>query len=109
MVCYKVALAICGTLLSLFHSIDAVPVQNDTVYSYDHSIEARAGEFYLRIMPLGASITKGDPASPGSNGNGYRKPLRDQLRFEGWQVNMVGSQLFGDMNDAVWIVVPVLY
>lgn len=109
MVCYKVALATCGILLSLFVPIGAVPVQNDTLYSYDQSLKERGADFYLRIMPLGASITKGDPAPPDSHGNGYRKPLRDQLRFEGWKVNMVGSQLSGDMNDAVCIVLLVFY
>lgn len=101
MVCFKVALARFGLLYSLFLPIGAVPFENNSSYSYDHGLSRRAGDFYLRIMPLGASITKGQPASPGSNGNGYRKPLRDQLRFEGWKVNMVGSQLSGDMQDAV--------
>lgn len=49
--------------------------------------------FYLRIMPLGASITAGYGTNPQ---NGYRKPLRDQLRWRGWPVNMVGSQADGD-------------
>ncbi|KAL4983331.1 hypothetical protein BDW68DRAFT_191412 [Aspergillus falconensis] len=43
----------------------------------------------LRILPLGASITWGLKSS---DGNGYRKYLRDQLRFAGWEVNMVGSK-----------------
>ncbi|SPO00343.1 related to acetylxylan esterase [Cephalotrichum gorgonifer] len=48
--------------------------------------------FYLRIMPLGASITKGEPAPPDdTERNGYRKPIRDRLRQDGWFVNMVGS------------------
>ncbi|GES66464.1 esterase [Aspergillus terreus] len=50
----------------------------------------------LRILPLGASITWGYLSS---TGNGYRKPLRDKLRFEGWEVNMVGSKSNGDMVD----------
>lgn len=49
--------------------------------------------FYLRLMPLGASITAGVGTSPQ---NGYRKPLRDQLRWKGWPVNMIGSQSNGD-------------
>lgn len=44
---------------------------------------------WLRIMPLGASITRGFGSSPE---DGYRKPLRDRLRSLGYQVNMVGSQ-----------------
>jgi len=52
--------------------------------------------FYLRICPLGASITNGYESS---DGNGYRKHLRDQLRWSGWAVNMVGSLDSGTMNN----------
>ncbi|KAK3315918.1 carbohydrate esterase family 3 protein [Apodospora peruviana] len=55
-----------------------------------------AKDFYLRVMPLGASITQG---SASSDGNGYRKWLRAQLRFKGWNVNMVGSKQDGSMAD----------
>jgi hypothetical protein len=61
-------------------------------------VSARAGTFYLRILPLGASITWGQASS---DGNGYRKHLRDQIRFDGWNVNMVGSRTSGTMNDRV--------
>ncbi|KAF9880547.1 putative carbohydrate esterase family 3 protein [Colletotrichum karsti] len=65
------------------------------------SLERRAKDFYLRIMPLGASITKGEPAPPDDQEkNGYRKPLRDRLREDGWEVNMVGSvEDWGTMSD----------
>ncbi|KAH9223897.1 hypothetical protein DL95DRAFT_452880 [Leptodontidium sp. 2 PMI_412] len=66
------------------------------------SSQAAARDFYLRIMPLGASITRGDPHAPGDpHGNGYRKALRDKLRADGWKVNMVGNVNYGDMagND----------
>lgn len=43
-----------------------------------------AADFFLRIMPLGASITQGYAST---DGNGYRKHLRDRLRFAGWKVN----------------------
>jgi hypothetical protein len=43
-----------------------------------------AKDFYLRVMPLGASITQGVHSS---DNNGYRKWLRQQLRFKGWNVN----------------------
>ncbi|KFX96332.1 hypothetical protein V490_03385 [Pseudogymnoascus sp. VKM F-3557] len=76
----------------------AVPFHGDIATS-SHNFTRRAEGFYLRIMPLGASITKGDPAAPGTNYNGYRKPLRDQLRFDGWKVNMVGSTPLGTMAD----------
>ena len=55
-----------------------------------------AKDFYLRIMPLGASITEGVRSS---DGNGYRKYIRDQLRWKGWRVNMVGSKQNGNMAD----------
>ena len=67
---------------------------------------------YLRILPLGASITQGVASS---SGNGYRKPLRDQLRSQGWKVNMVGTKRDGTMVDNVsfkrppiWSIVSLL-
>jgi hypothetical protein len=54
--------------------------------------------FYLRIMPLGASITQGVESS---DNNGYRKLLRQQLRWKGWKVNMVGTKNDGTMSDDV--------
>lgn len=50
----------------------------------------------LRILPLGASIVWGVGSG---TGNGFRKPLRDHLKFKGWTVNMVGSKQNGDMVD----------
>ena len=44
---------------------------------------------WLRIMPLGASIVRGDKSTPH---DGFRKPLRDHLRSLDYQVHMVGSQ-----------------
>lgn len=55
-----------------------------------------AQDFFLRVMPLGASITQGLQST---DGNGYRKWLRSQLRFKGWKVNMVGSKQDGNMAD----------
>jgi hypothetical protein len=57
-----------------------------------------AKDFYLRILPLGASIVQGLESS---DDNGFRKLLRQQLRWKGWKVNMVGSKTNGDMNDNV--------
>jgi hypothetical protein len=63
------------------------------------TVDRRAAkDFYLRVMPLGASITQGYKSS---DGNGYRKWLRAQLRFRGWKVNMVGSERDGTMADSV--------
>jgi hypothetical protein len=70
----------------------AAPVDID-IRQNDQAVE-------LRILPLGASITWGLFSEIG---NGYRKPLRDQLRYDGWAVNMVGSQENGPMTDNVRI------
>lgn len=61
-------------------------------------IKRAARDFYLRIMPLGASFTFG---AGSTDGNGYRKLLRQQLRWKGWKVNMVGSLQGGTMADNV--------
>ncbi|KAG7113316.1 Multidomain esterase like protein [Verticillium longisporum] len=61
---------------------------------------AEARDFFLRIMPVGASIVRGDPAEPGdTDKNGFRKAVRDKLRWDGWKVNMVGSLSGGTMAD----------
>lgn len=68
---------------------------------YDSSLEPRDAEYFtLRVMPLGASITQGYLSS---DNNGYRKVLREQLRYSGWPVNMVGSLADGTMLDNVCI------
>lgn len=64
-----------------------------------------AKNFYLRVMPLGASITEGVKST---DGNGYRKWLRSQLRWKGWNVNMVGSKQNGNMADKVRTTYRVL-
>lgn len=50
----------------------------------------------LRIMPLGGSITYGQGSS---DGNGYRRALRDLLISDGYQVTMVGSRKVGTMSN----------
>lgn len=54
--------------------------------------------FPLRILPLGASITMGYKSK---DGNGYRKWLRQQLRYAGWEVDMIGTMKNGTMHDNV--------
>lgn len=54
--------------------------------------------FPLRILPLGASITRGYKSK---DGNGYRKWLRQQLRYAGWDVDMIGTMKSGTMRDNV--------
>ncbi|KAL5435439.1 hypothetical protein PMIN07_006470 [Paraphaeosphaeria minitans] len=62
----------------------------------------RAGQ-WLRIMPLGASITYGQRGDGKTTNdlshNGYRKALRDQLRSRGYNVNMIGCVSSGQMRD----------
>ncbi|KPM46037.1 hypothetical protein AK830_g415 [Neonectria ditissima] len=57
----------------------------------------------LRILSLGASIMSGVGSS---TGDGSRKPLRDALRFDGWEINMVGSLHSGKMKDKDHEAVP---
>ncbi|KAK7432202.1 hypothetical protein QQZ08_001147 [Neonectria magnoliae] len=59
-------------------------------------VASRADKVPLRILSLGASIMSG---TGGASGNGARKPLRDALRYDGWEVNMVGSRGTGKMQD----------
>jgi hypothetical protein len=49
----------------------------------------KASPQWLRIMPLGASITYGLKSTPE---DGYRKSLREHMVSLGHKVNMVGSQ-----------------
>ncbi|KAI1344689.1 SGNH hydrolase-type esterase domain-containing protein [Xylariaceae sp. FL0016] len=75
---------------------DAIPsirAASDEVAAKSTSI---AGGIPLRVMPLGASITFGLKST---DGNGYRKVLRDDLTAAGNLVNMVGSHPNGTMLD----------
>ncbi|KAF1817154.1 hypothetical protein P152DRAFT_9677 [Eremomyces bilateralis CBS 781.70] len=67
-----------------------LPHEAETSVISSNVLQVRADvkPFTLRIMPLGASITAGYGTT---FEQGYRKPLRDQLRWRGWPVNMIGS------------------
>ncbi|PKS10949.1 hypothetical protein jhhlp_002708 [Lomentospora prolificans] len=65
-------------------------------FHLNHLGKRAAPDWYFRILPLGASIVWGLGST---KGNGFRKPLRDQLRFHEFKVNMVGSKVNGDMAD----------
>jgi hypothetical protein len=54
-----------------------------------------AKNFYLRVMPLGASITQGYLST---DGNGYRQWIRKQLRWKGWEVNSEESLALTNIN-----------
>ena len=75
---------------------------------FDHEVSTiqtrETDKFLLRIMPLGASITLGYKST---DGNGYREHIRQQLRYEGWQVDMVGSKINGTMHNNVGDVIPL--
>lgn len=77
---------------------EGVATANDTEPDIGTLYRRAAKDFYLRVMPLGASITQGQAST---DGNGYRKWLREQLRWKGWKVNMVGSKMDGNMADRV--------
>ncbi|KAI0011186.1 carbohydrate esterase family 3 protein [Xylariaceae sp. FL0662B] len=55
-----------------------------------------AGGMPLRIMFLGASVTRGEEST---GDRGYRKQLRDKLTSFGNPVNCVGFNRFGDFPD----------
>lgn len=110
MVSAKAILAGFGVLAgSLIQPCLAIPLSSNvalaqTAPNYDNGFFRRAEpqDFYLRIMPLGASITAGEHKPEDDEGkNGYRKYLRDKLRSEGWKVNMVGNLNRGEMKDSV--------
>jgi hypothetical protein len=111
MVFLKAALAGFGVLLGTYlQPCQAFPFSQNTSLSQGYSPSVDDGllrradpqDIYLRIMPLGASITAGEHEPADDIGkNGYRKYLRDQLRSHGWKVNMVGNFNRGGMNDNV--------
>ncbi|KAH7075890.1 carbohydrate esterase family 3 protein [Paraphoma chrysanthemicola] len=54
----------------------------------------------IRMMPLGASITQGiDKGIPEDLQDGYRRPLRDELGYRGYPVEMVGARANGAFID----------
>ncbi|KAH6692576.1 hypothetical protein F5X68DRAFT_129659, partial [Plectosphaerella plurivora] len=106
-----IALRTSVLLLGLAHDAVAVPMEipdlplyNGTISALSPDLVRRADprDFYLRLMPVGASIVRGLPPAPedtAKENNGFRKALRDKLRFDGWKVNMVGGISSGSMAD----------
>ncbi|KAI9036901.1 SGNH/GDSL hydrolase family protein [Aspergillus affinis] len=85
------------TLLTFITLCTCAPSNITTDVNAHNEVQTREVKpFLLRIMPLGASITVGYRSS---DSNGYRKWLRQQLRYSGWQVDMVGSLANGSMHD----------
>jgi hypothetical protein len=87
-------LYIFGLLSLLLGVASALPVSQDADGAL--VLAGRADSYYIRDMPLGASITVGYRSS---DDNGYRKTFRDHLTSAGWKVNMVGSYTGGNMTD----------
>lgn len=107
MVSFRAVVAGLGlAALAQLPSCLAYPTANSSLghnLYYDDELTKRADgdekPFWLRVMPLGASITAGTNGPPGNDKNGYRKFLRDELVSQGWKVNMVGTFISGTMND----------
>lgn len=96
----KKAFWLTATVLSCLSHVSAAPVrpqENDSNYG-PSALQARDTSIPLRILGVGASIMAGWGSA---NYNGGRKPLRDALRADGWDVDMVGSLTCGDMVDNV--------
>ncbi|GAP85893.1 putative GDSL-like lipase acylhydrolase [Rosellinia necatrix] len=88
-------LSICAAALMQGAAIGGViNMLKDALSSEDEA--GFGGGMWLRIMPLGASITYGVKST---DGNGYRKVLRDKIVAYGNDVNMVGSRRNGTMED----------
>ena len=83
------------------HVVDDV----DSFAKWEHELRPspRAAGQWLRILPLGASITAGQRGDGNTSNavshNGYRKPLRDKLRSRSYNVNMIGCLAEGQMRD----------
>lgn len=112
MVQYTTAFARCGAALAILNcAAPLAAAYSDNLKDLLHARQSNDTEkpderdFFLRIMNIGDATAIGDPETTDDDvtedGNGYRKYLRDHLRSEGWQVNMVGSQSGGDMDDNV--------
>jgi hypothetical protein len=85
---------------SLFDDLSAANASSSDLFALAPRLHRRADDNLLRIMPLGASFTQGiDQSVLPVNQAGYRKLLRDQLRYWGYPVNMIGSKSNGDFRD----------
>ncbi|KAJ5650890.1 uncharacterized protein N7484_004613 [Penicillium longicatenatum] len=99
MVCaWVLCVALLSTFVLTFSLPDSIPSATIAAGRDDiTTLRSRAEDsLLLRIMPLGASITNGYLST---GHNGYRSWLRQQLRYKGWEVEMVGSLRNGTMLD----------
>ncbi|KAH7325665.1 hypothetical protein B0I35DRAFT_347595, partial [Stachybotrys elegans] len=65
-------------------------------YGIHGALSRRQNKAPLRILTLGASTARGVGSS---HELGFRKDIRDAFRYEGHNVNMVGSESWGNMRD----------
>lgn len=105
MLSFRPIAAVLGALLLSQQPCLALPTEyagahTEVSPNYEHGLHSRAEpkDFFLRILPLGASIINGKLGVDDEK-NGFRKLIRDELRFQGWDVNMVGNIQSGSMND----------
>ncbi|KFY97907.1 hypothetical protein V498_01794 [Pseudogymnoascus sp. VKM F-4517 (FW-2822)] len=71
---------------------------------FSPTLDSRSDKVPLRILPLGASIMSGQGSS---THDGLRLALRTALRFDGWEVDMVGRlHNWGNMVDRDHEAVP---
>ena len=92
---YKASASPVLRLREIQDKIHALP----EITHYNRLAVREDGKPILRILPLGASITKGVADTPKDNESGYRKPLREVLRSRGYPVNMIGCEQSGDFKD----------
>ncbi|KAJ5928746.1 hypothetical protein N7466_007702, partial [Penicillium verhagenii] len=93
------SIALLSPLVATVSLADSIPSRTIATDHHDITTTLRSrteDPFLLRIMPLGASITNGYRST---QHNGYRDYIRQQLRYEGWEVEMVGSLRNGTMVD----------
>lgn len=85
-------------VLFFVHSVDVEYQWNRFTQGKDKTSHdgAVAGGMPLRIMFLGASVTRGEVST---GDRGYRKQIRDKLTSLGNPVNCVGFNRFGDFSD----------
>lgn len=78
--------------------ISCVPAYPTYPFPQMPSVLDRASAYsnYMRVMPLGASITSGYGSA---SGNGYRQILKDAIVKRGLNLNYVGTQHSGNMTD----------
>ena len=95
------------SIIAILSTVSASPIlqhRRGDAYTLDYnhwnSLSARKNDKpLLRVLPLGASMTKGGGDTPKDNESGYRRVVRESLRSKGYPVNMVGCSKSGEFQD----------